>query len=131
MLSFPPTVRIFLCAVRVDLRKSFDGLAGCVEQIIGADPLSGHLFVFFNRRATLVKVLMWDRTGYCLYCKRLEQGRFSPVFSDGTGVSEVDFPRLQLLLDGIDLHQSRQRKRWRLPEREVALQGVAGIDLQP
>jgi len=124
MLSFPPTVRIFLCAVAVDLRKSFDGLAGCVAQIIGADPLSGHLFVFFNRKATLVKVLMWDRTGYCLYCKRLEQGRFAPVFSDEASSAEVDFPRLQLLLEGIDLHESRQRKRWRFPPRKVAPEGV-------
>jgi transposase len=73
MLTFPPTVRIFICRQAVDLRKSYDGLSGCVEQVIGADPLSGHLFVFFNRRRTQVKILMWDRSGFCLFCKRLRR----------------------------------------------------------
>jgi len=55
MLSFPPTVRVFICREPVDMRKSYDGLAGCAEQLLSADPLSVHLFVFFNRRATMVK----------------------------------------------------------------------------
>jgi len=114
MLSFPPTVRVFVCNQPVDLRKSFDGLAGCVEQILCADPLSGHLFVFFNRRASLVKILVWDRTGYCVYSKRLERGRFTySTGVDGTHVV-VDFARLLLILEGIDLSGSRQRKRFQL-----------------
>ena len=115
MLSFPPTVRVFLCRETVDLRKSYDGLSGCVEQTIGADPLSGHLFVFFNRKRTQVKILMWDRTGYCLYCKRLERGRFS--LEDGAGAGDFELARLQLVLEGIDLRGSRQRSRYHLPDR--------------
>jgi transposase len=110
MLTFPSTVRIFVSNQYVDMRKSYDGLCGCVEAIIGADPLSGHLFVFFNRRATQVKILMWDRSGYCLYCKRLEKGRFNykHVASD----QPLSMPQLMLILEGIDLNGARQRKRF-------------------
>lgn len=114
MLTFPPTVRVYVCGEAIDLRKSYDGLAGCAQQVIGLDPLTGHLFVFFNRRRTLVKILMWDRTGYCLFCKRLEQGRFNWVW--GCDSAQVDFARLLLVLEGIDLAESRQRKRFRLKE---------------
>ncbi len=112
MLTFPSTVRIFVCRQPVDLRKAYDGLAGCVEQIIGGDPLSGHFFVFFNRRRTQVKILMWDRTGYCMYCKRLEQGRF--CYSSQSGEQGIDMPRLLLILEGIDLSDSRTRRRFKL-----------------
>jgi transposase len=112
MFAFPPTVRVFYCGQTVDLRKSFDGLAGCVQQILQADPLSGHLFVFFNRRRTLVKVLMWDRSGYCLFCKRLERGRF--VLDDADTVNAQSVARLQLVLEGIDLRGARQRTRFAL-----------------
>jgi transposase len=106
MLSFPPTVQVFLCHQPVDMRKSFDGLCGCVEQLLKADPLSGHLFVFFNRRSTMVKILVWDRTGYCIYSKRLERGRFSYHHQSNQGIA--DYARLLLVLEGIDLNESRQ-----------------------
>ena len=114
MLSFPSTVKVYACSAAVDMRKSFDGLCGCVEELLHADPLSGHLFVFFNRRATMVKVLMWDRTGYCIWYKRLEQGRFSTTSLQNDGVTGL--PELMLILEGIDLVGARRRKRFRLPE---------------
>lgn len=110
MLSFPPTVRVYIAHEPVDMRKSYDGLSGCVEQLLAADPLSGHLFVFFNRRANQVKILVWDRTGYCIYSKRLEQGRF---FHE-PDAAPTDFARLLLVLEGIDLSGSRQRRRFSL-----------------
>lgn len=113
MLTFPPSVRVYVCGVAVDLRKSYDGLAGCAQEVVGLDPLTGHLFVFFNRRRTLVKILMWDRTGYCLFCKRLERGRFNWLWCDGA--AQIDFARLLLILEGIELAGSRQRKRFCLP----------------
>jgi len=110
MLSFPPTVQVYIAREPVDMRKSYDGLSGCVEQLLAADPLSGHLFVFFNRRANQVKILVWDRSGYCIYSKRLEQGKFfHPV-----DAAPTDFARLLLVLEGIDLAGSRQRKRFSL-----------------
>jgi transposase len=116
MLSFPSTVKAFLCTTPIDLRKSFDGLAGCVEQHIGENPLSGHMFVFFNKRLTMVKVLLWDRTGFCIWCKRLEQGRFSISAATSPGTA-VELPELLLVLEGIDLSGARRRKRFRLPHK--------------
>jgi transposase len=114
MLSFPPTVKAFACRTPIDLRKSFDGLSGCVERLIGADPLSGHLFVFFNKRATMVKILLWDRTGFCIWCKRLERGRFS-LASVGADGACMELTHLLLLLEGIDISAARRAKRFRLP----------------
>lgn len=108
MLSFPPTVQVYLACEPVDMRKSYDGLSGCVEQILQADPLSGHLFVFFNRRRNQVKILVWDRTGYCIYCKRLELGRFTIPKEN----SISDYARLLLVLEGIDLSTAQQRRRF-------------------
>jgi len=117
MLSFSPTVKVYAYAEPIDIRKSFDGLCGSVEQLIGADPLSGHLFVFFNKRANMVKVLMWDRTGFCIWYKRLEQGRFD-ISSLKMKQGCIELPELMLVLEGIDLCGARLRKRYRLPENE-------------
>jgi transposase len=73
MLSFPPTVRIWLATVPVDLRKSFDTLAECVRQQLHDDPLSGHLFVFGNKRRDRVKLLYWDEDGFVIVYKKHEE----------------------------------------------------------
>ena len=116
MLSFPPTVRVFLCQVPVDMRRSFNGLAGSVEEHFQADPLNGHLYVFFNRRSTIVKVLVWDRTGFVIYSKRLEQGRFQ--YHQYASKEPLDFARLLLILEGIDLRDSGQRRRFYLTKKK-------------
>lgn len=76
MLSFPPSVRIFVCTQLTDMRYGFDRLAMLAQTVLGQDPFSGHLFVFFNRRGDRCKILFWDRSGFCLWYKRLEQGVF-------------------------------------------------------
>ncbi len=88
----------------VDMRKSFDGLIAVTQHVLKQDPLSGSLFLFSNRRGNLVKILWWDRTGYCLYAKRLERGRFR--FRPG----ELSVRELELMLDGISLRTRQKTK---------------------
>lgn len=83
----------------VDMRKSFDGLVSLVQNTLRDDPLSGAMFVFTNRRRTLVKAVYWDRTGFCLFAKRLERGRF--VLPGEAETFELSERAFRLLLDGI------------------------------
>lgn len=116
MLSLPPAVRIFLCARPADMRKSFDGLAQMVRDHLGADPLSGHLFVFRNKTGDRLKLLYWDADGLALWYKRLEEGIFRfPLSADGAGGVEVRAADLMLLLDGVDPASVRRQKRYRRP----------------
>ena len=111
MLSLPSSVRIFVARGATDLRKSFDTLAALVCEVIDEDPQSGHLFVFLNRLRNRVKILWWDRSGYCLLAKRLEHGQFR-VYDQADGRSrcyEMRASDLQMLLEGIDLRGARRR----------------------
>ncbi len=114
MLNLPPSVRIWLATKPTDLRKSFDGLAELVRQQIQVDPLSGHLFLFRNKRADRVKLLYWDDDGYAIWYKRLEMGTFRfPVSDDGrVSMRAAD---LQMLLDGVDLDSVKRRRRYQRP----------------
>ncbi len=95
------------------MRRSFDALAALVDQVVGEDPLSGHLFVFRNRRGDLVKILSWDRTGYCIWYKRLEEGVFR--FPEAVaGRVEIEAAELALILEGIDLAGATRQRRFRL-----------------
>jgi transposase len=112
MLSLPPSVRIYVARDPVDMRKSFNGLSGIVRDVLQQDPLSGHLFVCFNRRRDQAKILWWDRSGFWLLCKRLEKGTFVlPDAGDGTTVS-MRASELMLLLEGIDLRGARRQRRF-------------------
>ena len=114
MLSFPPSpqVRIFVCREPVDMRKSFDGLSGVVIDVVDHDPQSGHLFLFFNRRRSMMKALVWESSGYWVLSKRLEGGRFQ-VFDRASASStnfELSSSDLALLLDGIDLRGAKRHR---------------------
>lgn len=114
MLSLPSTVRIYLCSQPADMRRAFDGLAAMTQQVIGQNPLSGHLFVFVNRRRDRLKILYWDRDGYALWAKRLERGTFR--FPEPKGNSlEVTPSELAAILGGIDLNTARRQRRFTLP----------------
>jgi transposase len=91
--------RILAWREPVDMRKSFDGLLGLVRGAIGADPLSGGLFVFVNRRGNYLKLIYWDRTGFALFAKRLERGRFVIPGRDRT--QQLSSEQFLLILDGI------------------------------
>jgi len=106
-------VRVFLCTSLTDMRKGFDTLAGLVRNGLGYDPLSGQLFLFVGRRGDRLKILYWDRDGFALWYKRLEQGTFRmPVTkADATSI-ELKASELAMLLEGIDLRSIRRRKRF-------------------
>ena len=113
MLSVPHTVRIFLHAEPVDLRKSFDGLSGLVSQVFPAEELlSGHLFLFLNKRRDRIKILHWDADGLVIWYKRLEAGSFELPCTAETGGVELRPTQLAMILSGIDLQSARQRKRF-------------------
>lgn len=116
MLRLPGTVRVFVCLLPVDMRRSFDGLAALAEQVIRHDPLSGHLFVFRGRRGDRLKILWWDRDGYALWYKRLEAGTFR-FPSDAAEAKEIAPADLALILEGIDVDAAKRRKRFALPPR--------------
>lgn len=103
---------MFLCLEPADMRRGFDGLARMAEEICHGDPFSGHLFVFCNRRRDRVKVLYWDRDGYALWYKRLEEGTFRFPLSEG-GSCEMTAEELWALLSGIDLSSAKRSRRYR------------------
>jgi len=111
-MFFPEgNVRVYLYGEPVDMRKSFDGLYALARNGLKVDPLSGHLFTFVNRRATHMKVLYFDRSGWCVWAKRLEAGKF---IADWTQVRhrEMDYTGLKLMLEGIEV--KRVYKRYQL-----------------
>jgi len=107
-------IRVRLYGTPCDMRKSFDGLQALVRHELAGDPTDGGLYVFVNRRATQTRVLYFDRSGFCIWAKRLEAGRFISDWSQ-VRTREMDWTGLKLLLEGIE--PGKQRKRYRLPER--------------
>lgn len=113
MLTLPSSVKIFVHTQPTDMRSGFDRLAMLAETVMLGDPLSGHLFVFFNKPANKCKILFWDRTGFVLWYKRLEEGTFERLPSPSGSTSiQIDVAKLTWILEGIDLFQSRRRKRY-------------------
>lgn len=112
MLALTAATRIFLYRGAADMRKSFDGLSGLVRTELEEDPLSGSLFVFCNRRRTMVKMLYWDVDGYAIWQKRLERGTFRVPESPST-TAQIDRRDLTLLLEGVV--PARLHRRYRRP----------------
>jgi transposase len=112
---FPEShVRIWLCTAPTDMRKSYNGLSALVKNTLQGNPLSGELFVFVNRRQNQMKILYFDRSGYCIWSKKLEQGQFVVRATPG-GKRQLNWTQLKLLLDGIEIKKSRQYKRYSYP----------------
>lgn len=121
MIHLPASVRVYLCTTPCDMRKSFDGLHALVSQTMKLDALEGHLFVFSNRRRDRVKILYWDRDGFAVWAKRLEQGTYAMPFEEsGERRREITAQELGSLLSGIDLSQARRRKRYERRIRTAA-----------
>jgi transposase len=106
--------KIYVAVEAVDMRKGFEGLYGLVRDQLGADPLSGHLFLFSNRTRTRLKALVWDGSGLWVCAKRLEKGRFRwPEAKSQQRAVTMRSEELAMLVNGLDLKQARQRNWYR------------------
>ena len=114
MFGLSAAVRVYLAAEPADMRKSFDGLAALASGSLALDPLSGHLFVFVNKRRDRIKILYWDRDGMAVWAKRLERGTFR-LPAATAGRVEMTTAELAALLAGIDLDSARRRPRYSRP----------------
>lgn len=117
MLTIPRQVKIFVALRPTDMRRGFPGLSGEVQAVLGEDPLSGHLFLFHNRRRDRVKILFWDGDGYVIYYKLIARGSFEfPVPNDrDSRTVEIRASELAMLLDGIQLQGRTRRLRYQRP----------------
>ena len=117
MIHLPASVRVYLCLTPCDMRKSFDSLHALVRDYLELDPFAGHLFVFSSRRRDRVKILYWDRDGFALWSKRLEEGTYAlPVGENAAEVRrEITTQELGALLSGIALTNAVRRKRYKRP----------------
>ena len=120
MIAVPAGVRIHLALGATDMRKSFDGLSLLVQEVLRADPFSGHLFLFRSKRANMVKILFHDGSGMCVFAKRLDQGAFTwpatQPAADGTTSITLSPAQLSMLLEGL---------QWRspVPSRRALIAG--------
>lgn len=119
------SVRIYLCVQPTDMRKGFDTLAASVKEFLKHDPFSGNLFLFVGRGKDRMKILYWEKDGFCLWYKRFEEGTFKLPSNKDTPVSvELKATELAMLLEGIDLKSIKRSKRF---SRPAATTGVAAV----
>lgn len=108
MISGPfEKFRVYIKPGHTDMRKSFNGLTGIIQNEFGLEPYSKSLFVFCNRKSNLLKIIYWDRNGFCIWQKRLEQDRF-PWPEDEKSVIEISQEELNWILNGIDFRKAHQ-----------------------
>jgi transposase len=118
MLTLPPSVRLWIAAEPVDMRRGHDGLAAIVRSQWKRELFEGHLFIFIGKRKDRCKILFWDRGGFVLYYKRLERGRFRlPKNVSESNHIEIDATTLAMLLDGIDIRSVRRAQHWQPPKK--------------
>lgn len=122
MMTLPASVRLFVATEAIDMRKGIDALRLLAQNVVREDPLSGHIFLFVNRRRNVLKALWWDRTGFVVLMKRLERGTFSMPCGTATDRRvEIDVSELHLLLEGFDGAAVKRARRWyRSPHKSLA-----------
>jgi len=120
MISIASSTRIFVATSPTDMRKGFDGLQGLVSSVLGQDPLSGHLFLFVNRRRDKLKVLYWDGDGLAIWYRRLEQGTFQmPTITGDKTAAEINREDLIMLIRGLDYENVHRRKRFKITDSQT------------
>jgi transposase len=122
VIHLPASVRVYLCTVPCDMRRSFDGLYALVSSTMQLNAFDGHLFVFSNRRRDRIKLLYWDHDGFAIWAKRLEEGTYAIPFTEQDGEQrrcEITAQELGAILSGIDLSQASRRKRYQRASTEA------------
>jgi transposase len=128
MIALPAQIRVFVYRLPTDMRKSFHGLVALTESAVKQDPLSGSLFVFFNRQRDRIKILYWGQTGFCIWYQQLQKGTYQlPAAKslEEQETMEVTRAQLSLILDGIDLSSARQRMRFQLSRERTERESAA------
>jgi transposase len=128
MIALPAQIRVFVYRLPTDMRKSFHGLVALTESAVKQDPLSGSLFVFFNRQRDRIKILYWGQTGFCIWYQQLQKGTYQlPAAKslEEQETMEVTRAQLSLILDGIDLASARQRMRFQLSRERTERESAA------
>lgn len=119
------SARLFLYCLPADMRKGFNGLGGLATNKLGQNPLSGDIFIFVNRARTMIKILVWDQTGFAIWYKRLEQGTFEiPQIEKTQNSIEISRQKLMLILEGISLKSVQNRKRFSLKKDDNIVRKV-------
>jgi transposase len=121
MMLLPRSVRVYVSTSPTNLRRSFDGLSNEVRSVLAYDPLSGHMFVFLNRRKNHVKILAWTRGGFLIVQKKLAHGTFAFAHAVGPDARtvEIDAHELAMLLEGVEMRSVRLKPRWE-PARSIS-----------
>ena len=120
MIHLPASVRVYLCLSPCDMRLSFDGLHALVRDHLQLDAFAGHLYLFASRRRDRVRIMYWDRDGFAIGTKRLEEGVYKiPCGEPGARRIEITSEELAALLSGIDLSTATRRKRYRRAQAEA------------
>lgn len=113
MISFTPQQRYFLYRQATDMRKSYDGLSGIVTNELKRDLCTSDVFIFINKSRNRIKLLVWDRTGFWVCGKRLEQGTFQlPVNATGEKEIQLSWDTLIMIMEGINIEKIQRRKRY-------------------
>jgi len=121
MIGIPGVRVYYLYRKPTDMRKSFNGLGGLVNNEMGKDLLKGDGFIFINKRRTLIKILVWDRTGYVIYYKKLSSGTLElPEWNETTASQSIDLPTLLMMLEGVEIGSAKLRKRFMISGKKRA-----------
>lgn len=115
MFSLASSLTYYLYRGHTDMRKSFDGLCGLVQNELRRNPMSGEVFIFISRRRNSIKLLHWENGGFVLYYKRLESGTFElPEYDPGTAGYRIRWFDLMMMVEGLSMKNIKHRKRYSL-----------------
>jgi transposase len=113
MFALSSNNRFHLYSKPTDMRKSFDGLSGLVQNTLGCNPCNGDVFIFINKRRDKIKLLHWQGISFILYYKRLEKGTFElPLYDSTVGSIALDYAKLVMIIDGLSIQNIQKRKRY-------------------